>query len=284
MKRRVFIETSAMAAAGLFFLNGCSPAAKKASGVGLQLYTLRDTISKDPKGVLERVASFGYEKLETFGYNDGKIFGLDFGEFGKVVKDLGMKVTSGHYGLDQVTSDRWEKAIEDARSIGQEYMVVPWLNESDRTSIDDYKRICETLNKAGEICNNNGMKFGYHNHAFEFDDMDGQTPFDLMLDETDPKLVHIEMDIYWVVNANRDPLAYFEKYPGRFEQWHVKDMDKNDRQRNADVGAGSIAWKPIFEKAQQSGLKHYYVEQESYPGEPIDSVEASIQYLRELGV
>lgn len=284
MKRRVFIETSAMAAAGLFFLKGCSPAAKKASGVGLQLYTLRDTISNDPKGVLERVASFGYEKLETYGYNDGKIFGLDFKEFGNVVKDLGMKVTSGHYGLDQVTSDRWEKAIADAKSIGQEYMVVPWLNESDRTSIDDYKRICESLNKAGEICNNNGMKFGYHNHAFEFDEMDGQTPFDLILDETDPKLVHIEMDIFWVVNANRDPLAYFEKYPGRFEQWHVKDMDKNDRHRNADIGAGSIAWKPIFEKAQQSGLKHYYVEQESYPGEPIDSVEASIQYLRELDV
>ncbi len=280
MKRRAFIQTAATATAGMFLLQGCGPAGYKSPG--LQLYTLRDTITQDPKGVLEKVASFGYENVETFAYNQGKIFGMDFKEFGAFVKDLGMKVTSGHYGLNQATGDAWEKAIEDAKSIGQDYMVVPYLMEEDRKNIDDYKRVCENLNRAGEACNQNGIRFGYHNHAFEFEMMDGQLPFDLMLAELDPQLVHIEMDIYWVVRANHDPLAYFDKHPGRFEQWHVKDMDKNDPARNADVGTGSIDWKPIFEKAGQAGLEHYYVEQETYPGEPIESARASIENLREI--
>ena len=281
MKRRAFVQSTAVAAAGLFLLPRCSSTAGNKSP-GLQLYTLRDTIMGDPKGVLQKVAAFGYEKLETFAYRDGKIYGMEFSEFGKFVKDLGMKVTSGHYGLDQAKSDGWEKAIADAKAIGQDYMVVPYLQESDRPSIDAYKGICESLNKAGEICNKNGVHFGYHNHAFEFAAMEGQVPFDVMLAELDPKLVHIEMDIFWVVNAGQDPLSYFEKYPGRFEQWHVKDMDKNDRMRNADVGTGSIDWKPIFAKAGESGMKHFYVEQETYPGEPIDSVGASITNLKEI--
>src|SRR5690606_18054680 len=207
MKRRAFIQTSVAATAGMFFLKGCAPVERNAPG--LQLYTLRDTIGGDPKGVLEKVASFGYEKIETFAYFDGKIFGMAFKEFGDFVKGLGMKVTSGHYSLDQAKSDSWQKAIDDANAIGQKFMVVPYLAESDRTSIDDYKRVCEALNKAGELCNTAGIRFGYHNHAFEFETMEGQMPFDLMLAELDPQLVHIEMDIYWVVNANQDPLAYF---------------------------------------------------------------------------
>lgn len=281
MKRRAFVQTTTAAAAGMFLLPGCNaPAGNRAPG--LQLYTLRDTIMSDPKGVLKKVAGFGYEIVETFAYNDGNIFGMNFPDFGKYVKDLGMKVTSGHYRLSQATGDAWEKAIADAKNIGQDYMVVPYLEEQDRPSIDAYKAVCESLNKAAEICKRNGARLGYHNHAFEFEVMEGLVPFDVMLAELDPNLVHIEMDIFWVVNANQDPLAYFEKYPGRFEQWHVKDMDKNDRQRNADVGTGIIDWKTIFAKAGEAGLKHYYVEQETYPGEPIDSVEASIRNLKSI--
>jgi sugar phosphate isomerase/epimerase len=243
---------------------------------------LRDTIPKDPKGVLQKVASFGYKELETYGYKDGQIFGMPFSEFGSFTKGLGMKVTSGHYGLDIVKSDGWEKAVTDAKSIGQEYLVLPYLNEPERKSIDDYKRICEILNKAAVVAKKNGMKFGYHNHAFEFDTVDGQIPYDVMLAELDPKLVDMEMDIFWVVNAGKDPLAYFAKHPGRFTQWHVKDMDKNDKQRNADVGTGTIDWKAIFAKAKQSGMKHFYIEQESYPGAPIDSAEACIKYLKTI--
>jgi sugar phosphate isomerase/epimerase len=282
MRRREFIQNSAFAAAGLLALPSFLHAGKAKYGIGLQLYTLRDTIMTDPKGVLQKVASFGYKELETFAYNDGKIFGMPFAEFGTFIKGLGMKATSGHYGLDLIKSDKWEKAVTDAKSIGQEYLVMPYLNEPDRKSIDDYKRVCEALNKAGEVAKKNGMKFSYHNHAFEFETIEGQIPYDLMLAELDPKIVSMEMDIFWVVNAGKDPLQYFQKHPGRFTQWHVKDMDKTDKNKNADVGTGTIDWKAIFRKAKQSGMKHFYVEQESYSGAPIDSTEASIKYLKTI--
>lgn len=282
MKRRDFIKTSAVTAAGLLSFPALSSPAKIKGQLGLQLYTLRDSIHADPKGVLGRVANYGYKELETFSYRDGKIFGMAFTDFGNYVKDLGMKVVSGHYGLDQAISDSWDAAIADAKSIGQEYMVVPYLVDTDRKSLDDYKKVCVQLNKAGEACKKQGMKFGYHNHAFEFDAMEGKKPFDLMLAELDPKLVSIEMDIYWIVRAGEDPIQYFEKYPGRFEQWHVKDMEKHNKDRNANIGTGSIDYTRIFAKAKQSGMKHWYVEQESYPGEPIESVGASADYLKKL--
>jgi sugar phosphate isomerase/epimerase len=283
MKRRQFLQTSAIATAGILALPGCAKQATKSPGaLGLQLYTLRDSIPNDPKGNLKQVAGFGYKELETYSYSDSKIFGMPFSEFGSFVKDLGMEVTSGHYGLDQAAGDRWEQAVTDAKSIGQKYMVVPYLVDTERTSIDDYKRICEKLNKAGEVCNKNGVRFGYHNHAFEFETLDGQIPFDLMLAELDPDKCGIEMDIYWVVRAGRDPMEYIDKYPGRFEQWHVKDMDKTDRDRNADVGTGSIDYKVLFTNAKKSGMKHWYVEQETYPGNPMDSVAASAQYLKTI--
>ena len=281
MKRREFIERSAITAAALISFPGLA-AAKVKGKLGLQLYTLRDSIFQAPKEILRQVSQFGYRELETFGYKDGEIFGLPFGEFNKCAEDLGMQVVSGHYGLDQAASDAWEAAISDAKSIGQEYMVVPYLVDSDRKNLDDYKRVCEKLNKAGEACAKQGIRFGYHNHAFEFDNMEGQKPFDLMLKELDPKYVGIEMDIYWVIRAGADPFDYFEKYPGRFEQWHVKDMSKNNPDDNADVGTGSIDYKAIFAKANKSGMKHWYVEQESYPGDPMASVGASAKYLKSL--
>jgi sugar phosphate isomerase/epimerase len=282
MKRREFIQTSSLTVAGLLALPSLVNAAKPSSNIGLQIYTLRDSIFKDPKGVLQKVASFGYKELETFAYGEGKIFGMGFKEFGNYIDSLGMKVCSGHYGIDLAKSDKWEQAVTDAKSIGQKYMVVPYLQENERKTIDDYKKICAALNKAGEICTKNGVRFGYHNHAFEFDTVDGQIPYDVMLAELDPKHVGMEMDIFWVVRAGKDPVAYFTKYPGRFEQWHVKDMDKSDKDKNADVGTGTIDWKALFAKAKQSGMKHFYIEQESYPGEPIDSVSASIKNLKAL--
>ncbi len=281
MKRREFIQSSAVAAAGILSLPALySCSSKPSEKLGLQLYTLRDSIPNDPKGVLKKVAEFGYKELETYSYKEGKIFGMAFADFGKYVKDLGMKVVSGHYGIDQIEGDSWEKAIADAKDIDQPYMVVPYLPDTERTSLDDYKRICDKLNKAGEVCNKNNIRFGYHNHAFEFETMDGKRPFDVMLSELDPKKVSMEMDIYWVVRAGGDPLQYFEQYPGRFEQWHVKDMDKNDRDKNADVGTGSIDYKPIFAQAKKSGMKHWYVEQETYPGDPLQSVAASATFLK----
>jgi sugar phosphate isomerase/epimerase len=281
MKRREFIQTASFAAVGMLSLPSFMAAGKGKKGLGLQLYTLRSTIPQDPKGVLKKVSEYGYKELETYGYRDGKLFGMTIKEFNDYVKSLGMEVTSGHYGIDIIRGG-WEKAVEDAKSIGQKFMVCPYLMDNERTSLDDYKRRCEEFNKAGEICNKHGLRFNYHNHAFEFQQFDGKVAYDVMLAELDPKLCGMEMDIFWVVNAGYDPLKYFEKYPGRFEQWHVKDMDKSDKNKNADIGSGSIDFKAIFAKAKQSGLKHYYVEQESYPGEPIDSVGASAKYLKTI--
>lgn len=283
MKRREFVQTASFAAVGLLSLPSFLAAGKaQKGGMGLQLYTLRDTIGKDPKGVLQKVASLGFKELETFGYNDGKIFGLDFTEFNKFVKGLGMKVTSGHYGLGLIKGDNWQKAIDDAKKNGQEFMVMPYINEPDRKSIDDYKKICADLNKAGEMCNKSGIRFQYHNHAFEFDKLNDEIPFDVMLKELDPKKVGMELDIFWIVNAGHDPLQYFAKYPGLFEQWHIKDMDKADKNKNANVGTGAIDFKPIFAQAKLAGLKHWYVEHDTFPGEPIESVAAGAKYLKTI--
>lgn len=282
MNRREFVQTASFTAVGMLSLPTFLAAGKRKNAIGLQLYTLRDTIPNDPKGVLQKVAGFGYKELEAYSYSNGKIFGMDYTEFNKFVQGLGMTVTSGHYGLDQIKGDTWKRAVEDAKKNGQKFMVLPYIGEEHRKTIDGYKSIIADMNAAGEVCNQFGVRFGYHNHAFEFEAVDGQTPYDLMLKELDPKKVGMEMDIFWVVNAGRDPLKYFQQYPGRFEQWHVKDMDKADRNRNADVGTGSIDWKSIFANAKQSGLRHFYVEQESYPGAPIDSAAASAKYLKTI--
>ncbi len=283
MNRKEFIQKSGMVAASTFFLPQLiSCESKSKFPVGLQLYTLRDSIPNAPKEVLKKVASFGYQELETYGYSDGKIFGLPFPEFIEFVNGLGMKTVSGHYGLDQISGDTWKRAVEDAQKHDQSYMVLPYLNAEDRATIDDYKKVCEQINKAGEVCNDAGVRFGYHNHDFELQELEGQIPYDLMLSEIDPKNCGMEMDIYWVVRAGHDPVKYFEKYPGRFEQWHVKDMDKIDGSKDADIGTGSIDFSALFEQAELSGLEHFYVEQESYPGEPIDSVKNSIENLKRI--
>lgn len=284
MKRRTFIQSAALAVAGAGLATSSSWAAagsKYKNKVGLQLYSLRDLIFKDPKAVLKSVSEFGYKELETFGYNDGKLFGMPVKEYGDYVKSLGMKTISGHYGID-LLSKNWEQACADAKSLGQEYVVVPWLNKEFYSSLDVLKQTCATINKGAEVAKKNGLKMGYHNHAFEFQQVEGQLMFDVMLNELDPKLVGIEMDIFWVVNAGYDPIAYFNKYPGRFHQWHVKDMDKSDKSRNADVGTGSIDFKTIFANAKKSGMKHFYIEQETYPNNPTESVKNSIKNL--LGI
>lgn len=282
MNRREFIQRSSLTAAGLMVAPSFLKAGQKRNALGLQLYTLRSTIGNDPKGVLKKVASFGYQELEAYSYTDGKIFGMDYTEFCNYVKSLNMKVTSGHYGINLIKGDTWKKAVDDAKKNGQDFMVMPYLQEPDRRTIDQYKSICKDLNAAGEVCNAAGIRFQYHNHAFEFDTIEGQTPYDVMLKELDPKKVGMELDLFWVVNAGKDPVQYFEAYPGRFEQWHIKDMDKSDKMKNTAIGAGSIDFKALLAKAKLSGLKHAYVEQETYAGEPIDETGKSAAYLKTI--
>jgi sugar phosphate isomerase/epimerase len=278
MKRREFLHAGAMATAALALPSFAFGNTQRK--IGLQLYSLRDVIFKDVKGTLEKVASFGYTELEHFGYADGKLFGLPIGEIGKITADLGMKITSGHYQTTHF--EKWEQTVADAKSIGIENLVISSLREEEQNTVGNLKKVCESMNKKAEVCKSNGLRLGYHNHDAEFNKLEGQVIYDVMLHELDPKLVAMELDLYWAVHANQDPLKLFAAHPGRFEQWHVKDMDKLNRDRNADVGTGSIDFKLIFSKEKEAGLKHFYVEQETYPVSSIDSVKACAANLKNL--
>lgn len=284
MKRREFIQTSASAVAIATLPSFMLPPRRK---MGLQLYSLRDVINTDPKGVLKKVAEFGYQEVETYNYADGKLFGMKSKEFGDYAKSLKLKIASGHYSTGQtkpndkgtLTND-WERAVSDAKEIGQEYMIIGWLDPAERQSLDDYKKVCELINARAEVCKKYGVRIGYHNHEFEFVAIDGQVPHELMLKELDPSLVSMELDLYWITLAGINPIDYFKKYPGRFEQWHVKDMDKIDSKKQVDVGTGRVDFKSIFANAALAGMKHFYIEQEHYPSSPMESVQKSILNLK----
>jgi sugar phosphate isomerase/epimerase len=249
-----------------------------AKPIGLQLYSLRDVIKTDVKGIITQLTEWGYNEFETYGYSNGQLFDMPSKEFNDFVKGRGARVVSGHYGIDVVRGD-WAKAVADAKDAGQEYMVLPWIDEANRTA-DGYKKIIEDVNKAAEVTKAAGIRMGYHNHAFEFEKVGDKTGFELLMEGLDPSLVSMELDLYWVVRAGQDPEQIFAKYPGRFEQWHVKDMDKAAPDKNADVGTGSIDFKKLFTMAEQSGMKHWYVEQETYPVDPMTSAKNSIDYLK----
>jgi sugar phosphate isomerase/epimerase len=280
MKRREFIHSSLIVAGGVALAPFAGAADKKR--IGLQLYTVRDIIKQDPKGVLKKISEFGYTDVETYDYKEGMIFGMTYKALGEYIQSLGMKVLSGHYNISIARDlSQWQKAIDDAKAVGQKYMVVPYIEKPERT-IDSYKKIIDELNKAGELCKKNGIRFLYHNHEFEFETVDGQVPYDLMLKGLDPKLVGMELDLYWVTNAGLDPLDLFAKNPGRFELWHVKDMDKTDKSKQADLGTGRIDFKRIFAKAKQSGMKAFFIEQEDYPVGPLESTRVCIENFKKL--
>ncbi|MBK7872206.1 MAG: sugar phosphate isomerase/epimerase [Saprospiraceae bacterium] len=282
MKRRDFIQTSSAAALGALAFPEFLNAFKKVGQVGVQLYSVRDAISKDLMGTLTKVAQIGYDHVELAGYGDGKVYGKSPAEFKKILDDLGLKTFSSHLGLDILRGD-WERAVADAKLLGQRYVVCPYLMENERKNIDQYKKLCELLNKCGEIAKKAGLQLAYHNHDFEFMTLDGQIPFDLMLKECDANLVKIEMDLYWTKKAGKDPLAYFKNNPGRIELWHVKDMDNTQQQFFTEVGNGTIDWKPIFKAGKKSGMKYFFVEQDICKNHtPLESIEISYNYLKNL--
>jgi sugar phosphate isomerase/epimerase len=280
--RRDFIKQSSLLTAGLFLDKG--DFFKKKKPVGVQLYTLRNEIGKDAKGTLERVAQLGYKQVETFGYGNGKWFNLSPTELSAILKNNGLSSPSGHTYPGSIFvkggwEDEWKRAVEDSKAIGQEFITIPWLEESYRNSADNYKKIAEGLNKAGGMAKDGGLKLAYHNHDFEFATVDGQTGFDILTKNTDAKLVQFELDLYWAVKAGKDPVQLFREHPGRFAMWHIKDMDNTPKKFFTEVGSGVIDFKPIFKEAKLSGMKYFFVEQDECPGSPFDSIAKSITYL-----
>lgn len=276
--RRSFIKQTSMLSLAAF-ANPSHLLYKKQHAVGLQLYTLRGEIFKDPKGVIEKVGALGYNEVESFGYKDGLYFGMSPAEFATLLKNNKLSHPSGHYMLASL-SNNWEKTIEDAVAAGQKYMVVAYLLDTERKSIDDYKKIAAQFNTAAEACKKAGIQFAYHNHDFEFIDMGGQKGYDVLLKETDPQLVKFELDLYWISYAGMNPVDMFKANPGRFPLWHTKDMDNTPKKFFTEVGSGVIDFKKIFAAADTAGMKHFFVEQDVCPGSPFVSIEKSINYIR----
>jgi sugar phosphate isomerase/epimerase len=281
--RRQFIKQSSLFAAGVIISK--DNFFKRKTKIGLQLYTVRNEMSKDAKGTLEKVSQTGYKEVETFGYGNGKWFGLTASELSAVLKSNDLTSPSGHtfpggFLIKGGWDDAWKQAVEDSKAIGQEYIVIPWLEPNYRNSADNFKKLAAELNKAAAIAKQSSLQLAYHNHDFEFADVDGQHPFEILMKETDPSLVRFEADLYWMVKAGHNPLDLFAAHPGRFPMWHIKDMDNTDKKFFTEVGSGVIDFKTIFKKAKQSGMKHFFVEQDICPGNPLDSITKSFEYLK----
>jgi sugar phosphate isomerase/epimerase len=285
--RRKFLTQAGMVSAGMMI----APQLLSAIGskvVGLQLYSLRDQLPKDVKGVIGKVAAAGYRNVETFGYSkDRGFWGLDAKAFSQLLKDNGLKTSSGHFGMDDYfvhgKTDVLDTYIEAANTTGMEYIIVPSINGEVLKSADEFKAVADKMNKAAEICKKSGLKLGYHNHNFEWKPIDGTTFYDVLINNTDPKLVSMEMDIYWVVRAGQDPVKLFQQHPGRFALCHLKDMDKTNPNINTEIGKGSIDFKTILSNAKLAGLKYFIVEQENYINiDPYVSIAESCAYAKNV--
>jgi sugar phosphate isomerase/epimerase len=246
---------------------------------------VREYLKKDLTGSLAKLAKLGYNEIEVFDY-DGTFWGKSPAEFSKICKGLGLNIVSSHYMTGRHDPKEkgslingWDKAVEDAASIGIKYMVCAWLYKEERLTLDLYRELADMLNKAGESCRKAGIQLGYHSHNFEFPPIDGIVPYDLLLQRTDKELLKMEADLFWITKAGVDPVEYFNKYPGRFPLWHVKDMERGSEQF-AELGRGVIDLDRIFAAREVAGLKHWFVEQDQTSLEPFASLEISRDHAR----
>jgi sugar phosphate isomerase/epimerase len=250
--------------------------------MGAQLWTIREDLKKDLPGSLKKLANLGYNEIELFGYN-GSFWGRDARTFARICADLNLRIISSHYDTGRVDKafgtlvNGWDKAIEDAHALGCRYMLCAWLLPEERGRLDLYKELVDLLGRSAESVKKAGMQFAYHGHDFEFDVVDGITPYDLILEQTDPQLVQMEADLYWFTKAGKDPITYFRKHPGRFPLWHVKDMDATGD--FAEVGRGHINFAALFAERRTAGLQHWFVEQDECKGDPFDSLRISQEYI-----
>ena len=281
MERRRFIQSISLATAGIY-INGISAANKKSEPLSVQLYSIRDAISKNLESSLEKLASLGYKNLEIYGY-DGTFFGKSPAEFNTILSNTGLKVISSHHNAGIINSEKgnltnnWEKTVENVHRIGAKYMVCAYLFPEERTS-EIYKSLPNLLEKCGKTTKNAGIQFAYHNHDFEFEKFENTLVYDFLLENTNPEFVQMELDLYWITKAGYDPLAYFQKYPGRFPLWHVKDLDGKNKDFT-EVGNGIIDFDRIFAARKKAGLKHWFVEQDDSKGDIFNSLKISRDYL-----
>lgn len=274
--RRTFIKKSGLLGAATLLIPQMNFASQKKQNYGVQLYSFRDSMLKNPKKTLEEISILGFTEIESAGSKKGYYYGLTPKEMGETCKALEMKLTSGHVRLDA----NFEQTMDDAVSSGQEYLICSSMPSNGQT-VDNYKKVAEQFNKAGEACKKVGLKFGYHNHEYEFESENGEVLYDVLMDNTQNDLVHMELDLGWVVVAGKDPIHYFKKYPGRFPLWHLKDMDMAKKE-STEFGKGGLDIKQMLYNKKLSGVKHIYIEQEEYHSTPIESMQHNMNYLKTI--
>jgi sugar phosphate isomerase/epimerase len=314
MKRKTFIQSGTLAAASLLLgrpaIAEIFNRKKAAPPIGLQLYTLGDLMIKDPKGTLQQLAAIGYKELESAGSQKGNFYGYTPKELSAMIKDAGMTWRSAHVSgapfspaqmmkmaksvvdsariqkimdrmkdapKSQNLKENYQQLADQAAEGGISYLVCSSIPVS---TLDEIKTAVDVFNKSGEACKKVGVQFAYHNHTSEFDDVEGHRPFDYILANTDKNMVKMELDLAWATKAKQDPVALFKLHPARFPLWHVKDLDKVS-QSPAEVGSGTIDFKRIFDNAEESGMKYFFVEQDGAP-HPIENVTNSYNYLAKL--
>lgn len=277
MKRRTLLQGAAALTVAPW-LSACSKVPETAAGkrlgrIGIQLYTVREQMAEDVPGTLQKIAEIGYDEVEFAG-----IFDHTPAEVKSFLDAVGLVSPSAHIGLDDIR-EAPEQLIEAAQTLGQDYLALGWLAPDERQTLDDYRGHIDLVAGFAEQCRDAGLQFAWHNHDFEFEELEGQRPIDLILDSTDPELVQVELDLYWITKAGADPFAYFERYPGRFPLCHVKDMAADSSM--ADVGDGTIDFAAIFAKSDLAGFKHYYVERDDSK-DPFETAANSYKAAAEL--
>ena len=270
----------------------CSCTSKESEKLGgVNLYTFRNEMAQNPKNVLEQISAIGYKNIEDVGYTDGKFYGMAPIEFKEYLNKVDLNPIASHQG--GITYENADEIIAHLKTVGYAYLVIPIPpmgyftvdKETQKLGMTcDAKTLANILNSLGEKCSKNGLKLLYHNHDFEFTkDKNGIIPFDYLLENTNPNYVNFELDLYWIVKAGFNPIDYFEKYPGRFKTWHLKDMDSAGR--FAPVGYGKLDFTAILSKKKLAGMEYYFVEQdETYNGmTPFEAVTKSFNTIKKLG-
>ncbi len=303
VNRRKFIKSSAVALAGTLLLPDDIFANKKKMNTitGLQLYSVRADMQKAPMDTLKQLADMGYRYVEHANYVNRKFYGYSPKEFKKVLDDLNLKMPSGHTVLSgkewdeskKDFSDKWKQTIEDAAIVGQKYVISPWMDESLRQDYDGLLRFLDVFNKCGELCKQSGLKFGYHNHDFEFKySLNGQKVYDIILEKTDPSLVLQQIDIGNMYGAGGRALDILKKHPGRFESMHVKDEivsktggEMNDNYESTVLGKGVLPVKEIVDLfRKKGGTTEFIIEQESYQDlTPLESAKQDLAMMKKWG-
>jgi len=304
LSRRKFIRNSTLSMAGTMFLpkNILEKFPLKSGHIlGLQLYSVRDDMKNDPSGTLKQLAAMGYKNVEHANYVDGKFYGYTPVEFKKLLDGLGLKMPSGHTVMSADDydkskndfTDKWKQTIDDAATVGQHYVISPWLDEKLRENYDDLVGFLDIFNKCGALCQKSGLKFGYHNHDFEFKySLNGKKIYDIILEKTDPKLVIQQLDIGNMYGAGGRALDVIKQHPGRFESLHVKDEIKssgkgemNDGYESTVLGKGILSVKKILDLAKQiGGTTEFIIEQESYQGKtPVECAKEDLLAMKGWG-